>query len=89
MKNIINNKETTTPTPKKSLFSFLKKDKEKVEEKKDDNIIDELFGYTYNTILTDNSTDTDNVQNSSNTTTTTVKNKSTSPKNKKKKKKKR
>ena len=86
MKNIINNKETTTPTPKKSLFSFLKKDKEKVEEKKDDNIIDELFGYTYNTILTDNSTDTDNDQNSSNTPTPT--NKSTSPKNKKKKKKK-
>ena len=29
MKNIINNEETTTPTPKKSLFSFLKKDKER------------------------------------------------------------
>lgn len=90
MKNIINNKETTTPTPKKRLFSFLKKDKEKVEEKKDDNIIDELFGYTYNTILTDNSTDTDtpNKDNVPNTSKTT-KNKSTSPKNKKKKKKKR
>ena len=90
MKNIINNKETTTPTPKKRLFSFLKKDIEKVEEKKDDNIIDELFGYTYNTILTDNSTDTDtpNKDNVPNTSKTT-KNKSTSPKNKKKKKKKR
>ena len=83
---LILDKQTTT---KKSLFSFLKKDKEIVEEKKDDNVIDELFGYTYNTIVTDNSTDTDtnNDQNSSNTPTPT--NKNTSPKSKKKKKKKR
>ena len=85
--NLILDKETTTPTPKKSLFSFFKKEKEMVEENKDDNVIDELFGFNYNAIVTDNSTDNDNDQNSSNTPIPT--NKNTSPKNKKKKKKKR
>lgn len=73
--DIILDKDTT---PKKSIFNiFKKKDKVMQEEKKDDDTIDELFGYVYNTITTDNS-DEENIN---------INNKPKKKKNKKKKRK--
>lgn len=71
--DIILDKDTT---PKKSIFNiFKKKDDVKQEEKKDNDTIDELFGYVYNTITTDNS-DEENIN---------INNKPKKKKNKKKK----